>query len=187
MKSVHSLEWAWAVVPAALVMGAAIAHAEQPGDSGNSFPTPNPCSLLSSAEIGVAAGEAVNEGVILFRNGSTASCSFARTSGGRIAVFIRRSPSGEWAAKQVERMRRGVSFGSYREVQGIGERAFLLDRKGAAAVLCVFESPYYLQIAVLGAGDWPREPKVVENLARTALRRLASVTAKDGVIAVRPQ
>jgi hypothetical protein len=50
-------------------------------------------------------------------------------------------PSGEWAVRQVDRMRRGVSFGNYREVQGIGERAFLLDRKGAPAVLCVFESP----------------------------------------------
>ena len=123
---------------------------------------------------------AVNEGAILFRNGSTPGCSFARTGGGRIIVFIRRLPSGEWAAEQVDRMRRGVSLGSYREVGAVGERGFLLDRKAAGFVMCVFRNPYYLQISALGVGDGMQEPAVLEKLARTALRRLASVTAKGG-------
>ena len=185
MKSVPILGWTWSIVPAVLLIGAEIAYAGQPGNSGNSIPTPNPCSLLSAAEVGAAAGEAIKDGVILFRNGSTASCSFARTRGGRIAILIRRPPSREWTGEQVERMRRGVSLGSYREVDGVGERAFILDLKDAAAVLCVFESPYYLQVSVLGAGDGSRKTEVVERLARIALRRLAPVTTKNGAISIR--
>jgi hypothetical protein len=77
-------------------------------------------------------------------------------------------------------MRRGVSFGSYREVGAVGERGFLLDRKAVGFVLCVFRNPCYLQISALGVGDGMQEPAVLEKLARTALRRLASVTAKGG-------
>ena len=164
------------VVFAALIAGVALGHAGEPLE-------PNPCSLLSSAEIGAATGVAVTEGTIAIHNGSTTSCSFARRGGGRIAVFIRR-PGAAWAADQVDRMRRGVGLGSYREVGAVGERAFLLDRNAAGAVLCVFQHPYYLQLSIVGAGDPPQRPAILEKLARTALRRLTSRTAAGELAAV---
>src|SRR5215472_18316327 len=59
MKLVRTIKWSWTVVPAAILVSAVAAG--QPGDSGGSFPTPNPCALLSSAEIGAAAGVAVGQ------------------------------------------------------------------------------------------------------------------------------
>jgi hypothetical protein len=157
-----------------LLVIAATAHASQPGDS--------PCSLISSTEIGAVTGVAVREGAMLFHGAPTSSCWFAGLEGGRIALFVRRLESGTWTAGQVDRMRRGVNFGSYREIEGVGERAFLLDRKGAATVLCVFDDRYYIQVAFIGIGYGTQRPEALEAVARTALRRLPSATARTPVV-----
>ena len=149
------------VLPAVL---AAVSYAGQPTDSAGSLP--DPCSLLSSAEVEGAAGLPVTEGRIGVRGRSTTSCSFAGKADGRIAVFIRRAGA-EWSAEQAQRMHRGVG---YREVGTVGERAFFLDRNGSGAVLCVFQQPYYLQVSLVGAR---LRAGGLERLAEVALRRLA--------------
>lgn len=74
--------------------------------------------------------------------------------------------------EQVARMTHGIRLGTYQEVPGIGERSFLYDLRQAGAVLCVFESGYYLQLSVVSPGLEFRTPIVLETLARRALARL---------------
>jgi len=69
-------------------------------------------------------------------------------------------------------------FGSYQEIGAAGERAFLLDRKAAGAVLRVFRNPYDLQISIVGAGYGAQKAAVLEKLAGIALRRLAATAAE---------
>jgi hypothetical protein len=68
-------------------------------------------------------------------------------------------------------MKMGALYGSFRPVEGLGERAFVLDMHGAGAALCVFRTDYYLQVSVFKAGDAAAVLPRVEKLVKAALAR----------------
>jgi hypothetical protein len=132
---------------------------------------PSPCSLLSRLEVEEAAGATVGEGESRLKTGSVTRCSFPGRNGGNTSILIRWSWPEEWVSEQLGRFYRGVEFGSYRQVTGIGERAFLREAR-EGAVLCVFAGEYCLQVSEYRMGEDGRMPAVLEKLARRALGRL---------------
>jgi hypothetical protein len=134
---------------------------------------PIACALLSSLDVQEAVGIPVGEGVSRLRTGTLTSCSFAAERGGQVAILVRRAPSAEWVSEQIGRMNRGVQFGTWRELRGIGSRSFLYDMHRSGAVLCIFGAGYYLQISVLRVGDTFRVPAVLEKVAAKAVVRLS--------------
>src|SRR3954468_7385415 len=172
MKIAHTRGWMRAVVSAALLATGALA--QRSGEFEESLPARNPCATLTSFEATTAFGVAVEPGAIVFRNRATVGCSFVRPAGERVGLVILRVASADWLAEQADRMRRGSTLGSYLEVETIGERAFLLGTQSARPVLCVFKSPYYLQISVSARALANGKPNraALEMLARAALSRL---------------
>jgi hypothetical protein len=139
---------------------------------------PGACALLSQREVEEAAGMPVREGVPLLRSGVPSSRAFIAERLVRLTVLLRPVPTAEWASEQVVRMTRGVHLGTYREVPGIGDRSFLYEMRQSGAVLCVFESGYYLQFSLASPGLESRAPAVLERLARSALALLAPATSR---------
>ena len=129
------------------------------------------CTLLSRREAGEAAGIPVSEGVSRL-SGNFRSCWFGLERSGQVAILLRRIPTANWASEEVGRMSRGVQFGTYREVAGIGDHAFLYSLHKAGGVLCVFGADYYLQVSLYRNREDSRIPAALETLARSALARL---------------
>jgi hypothetical protein len=131
--------------------------------------TPPACSVISQADVAELAGTPVAEGKAGVTERGVTSCSFAGEHGGQVTVLVRRVQAGSWRQEQEARMRRGA----YREVQGIGDRAFLYTLR-ERAVLCVFGPEYYLQISLRRIeGGAPIESKL-ERLAAAALAQLGT-------------
>lgn len=129
---------------------------------------PNACALLSRRTMEVTSGVPVAEGAPGLNSQSLASCSFAGQHGGEAMILVRWAPTGDWVTEQIARMKRGVGFGTYREVPGIGEQSFLYTIRASGAVLCVFGSGYYLQVSLY---------RIVENSQiTTALAKLANLS-----------
>jgi len=103
--------------------------------------------------------------------GTVTSCSFPIKDGGSITVLFRRNADRAWIAEQEQRMKMGAQYGSFRPVDGLGERAFVLDMHAAGAALCVFRADYYLQVSVFKAGDAATVLPRVEKLVKAALAR----------------
>ena len=140
---------------------------------------PDACALLSRLDVQDAAGIPVGAGVSRLRTATLTSCSFAGERGGRLAVLVRTAPTGDWVSEQAGRMKRGIRFGTYREVPGIGDRSFLYDMRGAGGVLCVFGAGYYLQVSLFRLGEESRISAALEKLARSALARLRSCSYRS--------
>jgi hypothetical protein len=158
-----------------MVVTAAVAFTPVASARGQADPTlsevPNACTLLSRVDVGEAVGTSVGEGESRLRTATFTRCSFSGRNGGDAAILVRRIPSGDWASEQQERLHRGVQFGTYSEMAGIGDRAFLSKiRQGS--VLCVFVGEYYFQISLFRIGEPSRVPAVLEKLAHSALTRL---------------
>jgi hypothetical protein len=132
---------------------------------------PTACALLSGPDVVDAVGTRVGEGVTRIVNPDVTSCSFAGERGGQVAILVRRAPASDWVSEQIARMTRGVQFGTYREVPGIGKRSFLYNVRSAGAVLCVFGPRYYLQVSLFHMGEDSRIPSILERLATSALAR----------------
>jgi hypothetical protein len=130
------------------------------------------CTLLTTREVGDAAGVPVREGVSRLSNGNLRSCWFGGERPGVVAILVRRLPTADWASEEVGRMSRGVQVGTYRRVAGIGDHAFLYSLHNAGGVLCVFGNDYYLQISLYRRGEDSRIPDALETLAKSALARL---------------
>src|SRR3954453_13408317 len=96
------------------------------------------CTLLSTREVADAVGVPVREGVSRLRSGNLRSCWFGGERPGEVAILVRRLPTADWASEEVGRMSRGVQAGTYREVAGIGDHAFMYSLHKAGGVLCVF-------------------------------------------------
>ena len=141
------------------------------------LPVPGACVLLSRADVSEAVANPVREGIPQMVGRDVMSCSFVEERGARVALLLRRIPTGSWAYEQIARMNRGVELGSYREVRGIGDRSFLYGPQSGAGVLCIFQSGYYLQISFLGRAGDTRARAALESLAARALARLDRVTA----------
>jgi hypothetical protein len=137
--------------------------------------SPDACGLLSRLEVEDAAGIRVREGAPRLRSGNLTSCWFAGEDPGQVAILVRRLPSADWVSEQVARMRRGAEFGTYREMAGIGDRAFLYTTQKGGGVMCVFGREYYLQVSLYRSGEDSSTPAVLEKLARSALARLKPV------------
>jgi hypothetical protein len=146
---------------------------------------PGPCSLLSRVEVEQAIGAAIADGTVRVNTPAVASCSFDYSGGGSVAISIRHMSSRYWSDEQIDRMRRGVGLGSYRETAGLGRRSFLLDLNTAGAVLCVFQDSYYLRISVLRVGDPSRRHAILEKLAQTALNRISPLAASNRAVSPR--
>jgi hypothetical protein len=131
------------------------------------------CALLSSRTVEEATGIPVAEGVPGVNLENITSCSFAGKRGGRVMILVRRGPDGDWMAGEVARMSRGV----YREVPGIGKRSFLYIVRGSGAVLCIFETGYYLQVSLLPKGDEPQLAALLTKLAKRVRAALSPSTA----------
>jgi hypothetical protein len=152
------------------------------------------CDLLSRRTVEEASGVRVAEGVPLLNSGSVTSCSFEEEHGGRVMILARSAPASDWVNEQVARMIRGVTLGTYREVSGIGERAFVYTIRGSGAVLCIFGTEYYLQISLLRMGEEPQIMAVLAKLAASALARQSDTTqtkllrpvGRSGTCATRP-
>jgi hypothetical protein len=132
---------------------------------------PNACTLLSRLEVGEAAGTTVGEGELRLRTATTTRCMFARSDGGNAALLVRRIPSEDRESEQREHFQRGVQFGAYREMAGIGDRAFS-RQIGQGSVLCVFVGEYYLQVSLFRMGEGPWASANLKKLARRAIARL---------------
>ena len=130
------------------------------------------CGLLPGLDVAETVGTPLKEGVARLRTGTLASCSFAGERGAQVSILVRLAPTADWESEQVGRMSRAGRFGTYREVPGIGDRAFLYDMQRNGAVLCVFGAGYYLQVSLWRREEAPRTPDVLKKLAGLALARL---------------
>jgi hypothetical protein len=127
---------------------------------------------LSRLEVEEAAGIPVRQGVSRLTNGNLTSCWFAGERPGQVAILVRRFPTPAWTSEQLERMNRAVPFGTYREVAGIGDRAFLYNIQKTGGVLCVFAADYYLQVSLFRRNEEPRIAGLLQKLAASALTQL---------------
>ena len=132
----------------------------------------NACALLSNLEIKAILDVPVGAGVVRLDGGSVTGCRFAGKNGAAVTVLVRRCTRRGWAEEQAARMKRGAGEGNYREVPGVGERAFLLDLHQAGAALCVFDGGRYVQISAVRMGDSSRVSPGIEKLARKVLERM---------------
>jgi hypothetical protein len=140
------------------------------------------CSLLSRLEAQDESGMALGEGIPRLKRAEVASCEFAGKRGGQVAVLVRPFPGADWVSAEMERMSRVRKLGTYRQVAGIGTRAFSYELHGSGAqnsgaqssvgVLCVFGSNFYLQISLSPLGEISEGPSVLKALARKAIERL---------------
>jgi hypothetical protein len=130
---------------------------------------PDACGLLSTLEVAEAVGTPLKVGVSRWSTGTLTGCSFAGERDGKVAILVRRAPAADWVSEQAGRMTRGVRFGTYREVPGIGYRSFFYDMQRKCAVLCVFGVGYYLQVSLVRQGADSRTPAVLQRLAGIAL------------------
>lgn len=135
------------------------------------------CGLLSRADVAEAVAP-VGEGLPRTLGRDVTSCLFAAERGGQVTLLVHRIPPGAWMFEQIERMKRGVQLGTYREVHGIGDRSFLYLPQSEAGVLCVFHGGYYLQVSMLRMARAVRRPAALESLAIRALARLSGGTAE---------
>jgi hypothetical protein len=133
--------------------------------------TANACTLLSRLEVGEAAGVTFGEGELRLRTATVTRCLFSGGNGGNAALLVRRIPSADWESEQRARLQRGVHFGTYSEIAGIGDRAFS-SRIGQGSILCVFVGDYYLQVSLFRMGEVSHPSAILEKLARRALTRL---------------
>jgi len=131
----------------------------------------NACTLLSRLEVGEAAGATVGGGEFHLMNPAVTRCLFPGGAGGNAAILVRRIPSEDWESEQREHFQRGVQFGAYREMAGIGDRAFS-RQIGQGSVLCVFVGEYYLQVSLFRMGEGPWASANLKKLARRAIARL---------------
>jgi hypothetical protein len=143
----------------------------------------NACTLLTSTEIAEAVGARVYQGEARIQSDTTTACRFAGAEGGVVAVLVRRIPQEKWASEQIDRMQRNPR--SFRELPGMGERAFLYDLNGTGAVLCVFRGGYYMQLSVFRMGGAPKARAAVEVLARKCLTRVEKI-AEGFALSSRP-
>jgi hypothetical protein len=127
------------------------------------------CDLLSPAEVEHALHVPVGLGSPRVNAELVTNCLFTAGRDGTVSILFRRNASADWVAEQRHRM---TGQGSFRPVRGVGDSAFVLDKREQGAALCVFLGEYYLQVSVfrLGGADVVR-PAAVE-LARQALSRL---------------
>jgi len=142
--------------------------------------TPDACALLSRWKVREVVGSPVGEGESRLISTNFTRCLFHERSGGNTAILVRRFPSGNWESEQMSRLRRSVELGTYREVAGIGDRAFLGEMR-QGAVLCVFEGERYLQVSVFRIGGTGGSGPVLEKLARYALARLRTERRVEGL------
>ena len=136
---------------------------------------PVPCALLTKEEVVEAINATVSAGEARISTASLGSCSFRAKGGGDVLVLVRLAPGKDWQSEQVARMYQGVRMGTYRMVEGLGERAFLFDMGSAGAVLCVFLEGDYLQISLLRLEDPSKVAAAAEQLARRALERMSTL------------
>jgi hypothetical protein len=132
---------------------------------------PNACALLSRPEVIEAVGGTVGDGELRLRTKSFTRCLFPTGSGGSAAILVRQLESADWASEQLGRLHRGTQFGTYREVAGIGQRAFLRETP-QTSILCVFAETHYLQVSLFRTGAASENSAAVAKLAQIALARL---------------
>lgn len=145
--------------PAALLLGMPTpVHAEFP---------PTACGLLSAGEVEQALHVPVSNGSPRVNTEILTSCVFTDGRGGVVSILLRRNTSQDWTTEQRRRM-----SGSFRPFAGLGDSAFVLDRREQGAALCVFRGEYYLQISIFQVGSADAVLPAAEDLARKALSRL---------------
>ena len=132
------------------------------------FP-PTACSLLSPAEVEQVLHVPMGPGSPRVNAGNLTSCLFTARGGGKVSILLRRNASRNWIAEQRYRMSGASTF---RPLGGLGDSAFVLDRRGQGAALCVFRGEYYLQISAFGTGGASDVLPATEELARKALSRM---------------
>ena len=135
-------------------------HAESP---------PTACDLLSPAEVDRALHVRVGPGSPRVNTELVTNCLFIAGRDGTISVLFRRNAAADWAAEQRRRM---TGPGSFRPVSGVGDSAFVLDKREQGAALCIFQGEYYLQISVFRLGGADTVLPAAEELARQALSQL---------------
>ena len=155
-----------------MIVSAAYGLAAIPTGRAQLSAAPGACSLLAKEAVEQALGTSVGEARMGANNGTVTSCSFPIKGGGSISVLFRRNAERAWIAEQEQRMNRGVRYGSFRPVDGLGEQAFVLDLRAAGAALCVFRTDYYLQVSVFKAGDAAAVLPGMEKLVKAALARV---------------
>jgi hypothetical protein len=137
-------------------------HAESPATA---------CHLLSPAEVEHALHIPVGPGSPRVNTELVTNCLFTAGRDGAISILLRRNAAAGWTAEQRRRM---TGAGSFRPVSGVGDSAFVLDKREQGAALCVFLGGYYLQISVFRSGGADTVLPAVEELARQALSRLSA-------------
>jgi hypothetical protein len=126
------------------------------------------CSYVSTREAGIRVNAS------RMRTGEVTGCSFADARGGNVVMVIRQlAASDAWTSAQTARMARGT----YREVAGLGDRAFLYATH-SVAVLCVFDGRYYVQVSLYRPPDGS-EVATLQAIARRALAWLHSADEAD--------
>jgi len=127
------------------------------------------CGLLSPADIERVLHAPVGDGGPRVNTEVLTTCSFSVAQSGSVSILLRRDSLKEWSGEQRNRMTCGISF---RPVSGLGDAAFVLDRRPKGVTLCVFLGANYLQVSVLGLGDSDSVLPAATALARKALCRL---------------
>jgi hypothetical protein len=127
------------------------------------------CTLVSATEVGHALGVAINDDSQRVTTEALTICLFKDFKGGAVSVLVRHNPSRDWIAEQENRMGRSANF---RAVGGLEDTAFVLDRRGDGAVLCVFRGEYYLQISAFRLGPSDAIVAAAKALAQAIASRI---------------
>jgi hypothetical protein len=112
---------------------------------------PSACMLLSQAEIQQAVGAVINSGENRLTIEGASACRFTIKGGGLITVVVRSPSRPDWISEQIARMASHPQ--RFHEVNGIGDRSFLLDMTEKAAALCVFHADHYTQVSAFGVAQ----------------------------------
>jgi hypothetical protein len=109
------------------------------------------CTLLSQAEIEQAVGAVINSGENRLTIDGASACRFTIKGGGLITVVVRSPSRPDWISEQIARMASHPQ--RFHEVNGIGDRSFLLDMTEKAAALCVFHADHFIQVSAFGVAQ----------------------------------
>lgn len=134
-------------------------------------PAPDPCSLLSKAEIQTIVGTTVSDGKLNSANVSTGPvCEYKVGGMGVLNLFVRQGNAADSPDKMLaELKKRDVKTN---EIKGIGDRSFTAEMGFGMLQLNTFKgSTYYIITLLIPGAPLEKESEVAQKLMQKVVGR----------------
>lgn len=152
-----------------LILGGTINAAEQAKPRPAAKPL-SACALVTKAEIEEVIGRAISDGMPR-KDRTMDICAFTTPKGDQVNIFVTRSPAKRDLSKALDQAREAMPGATVREVQGLGDKALLVDHPTRGTLLSVYRAGDTLVVSVLEAGDGAKADAAAEKIARKAFKR----------------